>query len=138
MPSLHFFGDCGRNLPHLLLGQLQFGVRDDHVALAVYRNQVDMGVRHFHAHDRHAYPLARHGCLYGGGHALGEHHQPAVCPVVEAEYIVVLHFRHDERVSFREGVYVEEGEIVIVLGHFVAGDFAVDYASEYRCHSRSE
>ena len=42
----------------------------------------------------------------------------------------------DQRMTFLEGIDVEECQKIFILRHLVARDFAVDDASEYGCHMK--
>ena len=105
------------------------------VFFTVYRDEVDMGVRNFEAQYHDGYPFAVDFFLYFPCDSFGEDDHSLECPIVEVENIVGLLFRYDQRVAFGQRIDVEKGVITVVLGYFIAGDFAPDDFGENSRHA---
>ena len=69
-------------------------------------------------------------------HPFGEDDHPLQGFVVQVENIIDLFLGDDQRMTFLEGIDVEECQKIFILRHLVARDFAVDDASEYGCHMK--
>ena len=114
------------DLGKLLGCEAQFGVAEEHVALLLQRDQVDMGVGYFHAQHCHADALAGERSLQSLGHLLSKEVQACKLIVLQVEDIVYLTFGNHQGVTLYHGVDIEEGEGLVVFVDFVTGDFAVN------------
>ena len=127
--------DCFGYLGHLLGSERELGVTEEHIALLLQGYEMDMGVGNLHAQHGHADALAGEGFFECHGHLLGEEVQACEFVVLEVEDIVYLTLGDYEGMSFHHGVDVEEGKVVLVLGHLVAGNLACHDSAEYACHN---
>lgn len=123
LSSCELFEFCRRrgcDALHLLLGDFRALLAEVKVALGLERNEVDVGVGHFHAQHGHAYALAGDRGLESRGDRAREVPQAAVGGFVEVEYVVVFDvFRYHQSVSGRKRADVEEGVVVFILGNLV-------------------
>lgn len=100
------------------------GGAEAHVFLALHGYEVDVGVGDFESEDALAYLDAGDGFLYGYGYALGKDLHGCYLVVFKVEDVVDFTLGYDEGVAFLQGVDVEEGEELVVLGYLVAGYLA--------------
>ena len=89
------------------------------------RHQMDMGVRHFKADDRHRDTFARDSFLDSLGDFLGKDHHGTEGVVIQVEQVIGFQFGNHEGVTFREGIDVEKSKETVVLSYFIARNLAL-------------
>lgn len=109
---------------HLIGGELELGVGEEHVLLALHGDEVDVGVGHFEAEDGLADLDAGDDGLDGTRHMGGEDVQAAELFVGEVEDVIDFTTGDDEGMTLHQGVDVEEGIELLVAGAAVAGYLA--------------
>ena len=87
-----------------------------------------MSVGNLHAQHGYADALAGDSGLHGTGYAFGKQRQRGIFLVAEVEDVVHLVLGDAKDVTFFQGIDVKEGEVVLVLGYFVAGNLPCDDA----------
>lgn len=109
-----------------------------HVGFGGDWNQMDVGMGDLKAYHRHADALAGHSFFKAGCHALGKKvHCLEIC-IVDIEDVAVFFFGDDEGVARSDGIDVKEGKKLVVLGNFVAGNFACNDSRKYCSHNQKE
>lgn len=122
--ELKFGGDGGGDAGQLVGSHRQLGLGEVHVALALHRDDVDMGMGHFEADDGHAALDAWH-CLLGGvGYAACETQQRLIFLFAEVKDVVDLMFGHTKHVARSHRIDVEKSKIAVVFGDFITRDVA--------------
>ena len=135
-PSLDSFGRLLDGGGYLTCQFGEFFLADFHAVGKVEvgrlgeRYEVNVGVGDVDADDGLPHFDAGAYFFQSLGHTLGKEVQLAERLIVEVEDVVDLLLGDAEDVSACDGVDVEEGEAVVGLADFVAGDFAVDDAGE--------
>ena len=109
-------------------------VAEIEVGLGLDGNEVDVGVRHFHAEHSLGDACAGQSGFLSQSHALGKELQRSVVFVREVKEVVDLLFGNDQRVARSHRVDVEKRKVLFIFRHFVAGDFACHDFAEYRSH----
>lgn len=130
--STHFNGQLGTdsvgNTLHFSRFESQLRCAEIHVSLAVERNEVDVGVRHFEPDGCGSDAFARHGTAKGFGYAFSENFEGGKFVVVEVKQIIDLTFWNYQYVAGGDGVDVEKGVVFVVLGNSIRWYFAGSYA----------
>ena len=136
MPCAVVFGACAgvlqvlpdafRDGGEFFRRELQLGVAEQAVFLAVDRQQVDVCVRHFHAQHHHGDTLAGHGLADGSGHFLGKDENATDGLVVVVEEVVFFFLGYDQCVAAFHRTDVQKSKEAVVFGDLVAGDFTRD------------
>ena len=104
------------------------------IARIVQREQVDMCVGNVDAHHGLSDLDARTGFLESLGDALGKEMEFTEELIIDVEDIVDFFLGDAKHMAAHDGVDVEEGEAVLSLGHFVAGDFSGHDTRKDCCH----
>ena len=91
---------------------------------------MNVRVRHLQPDHGHPDPLAGNGTLDLLRHVPGKQVDATQQPFVKVKEVVDLLFGDDEGVPLREGLDVEEGEELVVLGDAVARDVPGDDFAE--------
>ena len=131
---LQLFTYLGSYLCKLFRCKRQLGIAEEHVALLLKGYEVYVCVRYLHTQYRHADALAGEGLFQCHSHLLGKEVKACQLLILKIEDIVHLMFGYYEGMSLHHRVYVEEGKVLVILGHLVAGDFARHDSAEYACH----
>ena len=132
--ALQLFAYLGCNLGKLLWSERKLRIAEEHVALLLQRDEVDVCMRHLHAQHGHTDTLAGESCFQGLGYLLGKEIQASQLLIFKVKDVVDLMLGDNECVSLHHGVDIEEGKVVLILGHLVAGDLACHDSAEYACH----
>ncbi len=122
------------NLPHLLSTNLNRLLRKIHVTQAVHRNQVDMRMGHFQPDHCDADARTGHNRFQGTGNFFGKNVHVGQGLVIEVVDVVDFLLGHYEGVALGHGANVQKREKALILGYFVAGDFAIDDLGENGRH----
>ena len=107
------------NLCKLFGSEAQFGIAEEHVALLLQGDEVDVCMRHLHAEHGHANALAGECSLLCAGNLLGKEVETCQFIVFEVIDVVYFAFGNHEGVSLYHGVDVEECKVLIVLCHLI-------------------
>ena len=104
------------------------GIGKAHVCLALHGHEVNVCVGNFKPQYALAHLDAGDGLADGYGHLFGKDLQTCYLLVAEVEDVVNLMLGDNQCVAFLQGIDVEEGKVVLVLGNLVAGNLACNYA----------
>ena len=81
-----------------------------------------MAVVYIQSYHGDTHLLAGDSLLNGLGHPLGEKHQRGKLLIAQVENIVGLLARNYQHMARMHRVDVEEGEMILILGHFIRGN----------------
>ena len=122
------------NSLHLLGWQCQLGLGEVEVAFLVHRYKMDMGVVDFEPDDSDAYLAAGTRLLECDSHSLGKDNHLGQHLIGEVKDIVYFLLGNYKGMSGTDGVDVEEGVEIVILGALVAGYLSLDDFGEKCSH----
>lgn len=93
-----------------------------------------MGMGHLQSDHADAHARAGHGLLYLSGYVSGKDEYSGEQIFGKVEDIVDFTLRNDERMSFSQGIDVQECQESVVFGNFMGGNFPVDDLGENARH----
>src|SRR5699024_3447869 len=98
-------------------------------------NQVNMRMRNFQALHDDAGTERIESCVNGVSNSTGKSHSALHKFFREFKKIVNFLLRDYQRMAFRNGTNIQEGNMLICLGHFMAGNIAVNNFCEDSGHN---
>ena len=114
--GVDFLCSCG----HLVVAQLDVMMEVD-VSLRVDRNEMDVGMVDFESQHHLGHLLTGESRADGLGNLLGKHLKGGEVGVAHVKDVVHFLTRYNQRMALFDGIDVEEGIEVLILGAFVAG-----------------
>jgi len=124
------FADGIGNGLHLLCRKLQLGIGEEHIALALHRDEMDVSVGHFKTKDGLTHFHAWNYLLDGTGHTCCKDMEAGDFIVLKVEDIVYLATWNNKRMALDHRVDIEECVELLVGGTAITGNLAGSYLTE--------
>ena len=96
------------------------------IALLSDWEKMDVGMGDFQSDDRNGNPFAFDFCFQLTSDFLGKYHQVCQLVIFQIKKVIILFFRHYQRMTFDNRIDVQKCVMLIILGYLIAGNLSVN------------
>lgn len=136
---------CARSLPECrpdflrcpfecFFGEFQFFPAEVDITYVVYRDEMNVCMRDFQSQHRNTNALAFYRLIDGARDSLCKYHHAAQEIILQIEKVIYFFFGNYQGMPLGQGVYIQEGIVVLILGYFIRRDLTVYDSGKNSCH----